>query len=135
MGPDTSEQAKAFLKSIGIFSIFIVAVNCFSYGIKLAFSLEDADLAICYMKTFEPKQLYRYFTSEFSHGSFGHIFSNMIMILLFGYALEKEYGSLFFAAIHWTLIILSNIMNLRLSWLLENFAPDFFLNMKWAWWC
>jgi membrane associated rhomboid family serine protease len=68
-------------------------------------------------------QFYRYVTSEFSHGSLTHIISNMLILLVYGWEIESTYGTLFYAALHFMLMVLSNTLNLVIVWFLVFVWP------------
>ena len=82
------------------------------------------DLAICLAPIQDSWQIYRLFTSEFSHGNPAHIVFNMCGLLVFGVEVEKTYGTAFYAMINFWLMILSNASNLLFTAFLVYIVPE-----------
>ncbi|MBI4733344.1 MAG: rhomboid family intramembrane serine protease, partial [Rubrobacteridae bacterium] len=87
-------------------TITIMAINIFLF-MMVVLSPADADnfyTNLGFMPsriTSEPlTALFTFFTSMFMHAGFGHIFSNMMFLWLFGGRIEEDYGTKTFVAVY-----------------------------------
>lgn len=110
-------------QKIGIFTKIIVLVNVVSYCLQQYFDVSYEYLSMCLVPVADALQFYRYFTSEFTHGNLAHIASNMLIFLLYGWEVEKTYGTLFYGSLNFLIMALSNSLNILFVWLLAFVWP------------
>ena len=108
--PNFVDQMTKFLSSIGFFSKVII-ISCFlvfylQYALVPKTSLVAMYFGFNYGAIVESQQYYRILTSTMSHQGIAHIFFNMCWMAIFGYTIEKRFGTLFFAVFNiWTMFL------------------------------
>ena len=128
---DFGEQIKKFWQDIGIFTKVIFIVNLASFTVQNAvdrlYYKRDPffeKIALCPTGVLDENQWYRFLTSEITHGSVGHILTNMCMFLVWGTNLEKHYGTIFYAFLNVWISILSNLMSLGVILIQTYWVPS-----------
>jgi len=111
---DLMPQLARIWQRIGLFTKVIVGVNWLCFAAHKIFWKDiiaiSTTFGSCNAALFEG-QIYRLFTAEFTHGNFSHIIGNSFALLMFGIEVETHYGSLFYASLHFWLMIISQAMD------------------------
>ena len=68
-------------------------------------------------------QYYRILSSVLSHQGLAHILFNMCWMAIFGYTIEKRFGTLFFAVINIWMMLISNGLHILYIYLRVYVLP------------
>ena len=97
-------QAADFVFGIGLFSKIII-ITCIAINIMQVThynGMRESDFAFSYTAVVYDHEYYRIFTAALTHYGFIHILFNMCWTAVFGYRMEKQYGTIFmFALAFW----------------------------------
>jgi len=108
-----------------VISIGIIAVCAIIYGLQMnsesffRTSMEHLALWPLFSGYFEAWQLLTY---GFLHGSFNHIFFNMFAVFMFGFPLEKTWGSQRYAKYYGICILGAGLIQM----LVQYFSPEIY---------
>ena len=124
--PSCMDQCSVWLNNIPIITAIICTVNFLIYLFTAFYPSDDIsmDYAICPSKTLS-SDFVGIFTSPWFHGSFSHVFFNMMFLACNGALLEYQMGSLPFLGLNILLSICSNLFYVGISLALSYFNADF----------
>lgn len=91
--------------------LILVLINCLIFIVTTAFPTLSLILGLSPVLILTHKWLWQFVTYMFIHGSLPHLFSNMLGLLFFGYAVERLLGTKEFLLFYFTCGILSSLLS------------------------
>jgi membrane associated rhomboid family serine protease len=120
---NVTKQLKDFWAKVGLFSRLCFVINVAVYLYQLTTRADLKDSAICFGPIYDARQFYRLLSSEFTHANPAHIMFNMSGLLVFGVDVENMYGTAYYMAINFALIVVSSILSLGFYALMAFCVP------------
>ena len=74
--------------------------------------MRESDFAFSYAAVVDGREFYRIFTAGLTHYGFIHILFNMCWTAVFGYRMEKRYGTIFMAALAFWIQLLGMLIKM-----------------------